>query len=146
MEKTMSPPAPPEALGRVVAARELKTLAEMLASKGVATASGLWGSSVAGVVAGMQKNLGRPVVLVCGHLDEADDLADDVELFAGRRPEVVPALELIGTMGRVSEEAVANRLKLVAKLAGGGSGFRVQGSGKEPSSLNPNGRTLNPFL
>src|SRR5689334_10454797 len=113
MEKTM---VPPEALGRVVAARELKTLAEMLASKGVAAASGLWGSSVAAVVSGVQANLKRPVVLVCGHLDEADDLADDVELFTGTRPEVVPALELIGSVGRVSEEAVANRLKLVARL------------------------------
>jgi transcription-repair coupling factor (superfamily II helicase) len=57
------------------------------------------------------------MLLVCGHLDEADDLADDVELFLGRRPEVLQALELAGSLGRVSEEQVSNRLRLVARYA-----------------------------
>jgi transcription-repair coupling factor (superfamily II helicase) len=109
----------PEAVGRLVAARELITLADTLAQKGLATASGLWGSSVAAVVASLQKRLSRPIMLVCGHLDEADDLADDVELFSGTRPDVVPALELGGSLGRVSEEQVSNRLKLVSRLAVG---------------------------
>ncbi len=93
-------------------------MAQAIHEKRVATASGLWGSSVAAVVASVRRELSRPIVLVCGHLDEGDDLADDVELFLGERPEVVPALELGGTLGRVSEEQVSNRLKLVSKLAG----------------------------
>ena len=81
------------------------------------TASGLWGSSVAAVVGAVRRELRRPVLLVCGHLDEADDLADDVELFSGARPDVLPALELTGGLGRVSEEQVVNRLKLIGNLA-----------------------------
>ena len=58
-------------------------------------------------------------MVLCGHLDEADDLADDIELFAGRRPDVLPALELGGGLGHLSEEQVANRLSLIARYAKG---------------------------
>src|SRR5205807_7143731 len=64
----------------------------------------------------LEAELRRPIVVVCGRIDEADDLADDMELFHGRRPEVVPALELGGSLGRVSEELVANRMQLIARL------------------------------
>ncbi|HXE53623.1 MAG TPA: transcription-repair coupling factor [Tepidisphaeraceae bacterium] len=107
----------PEAVGRLVAARPLKDLARTLVETRAAAASGLWGSSVAAVVATLQKELRRPIVLVCGHLDEGDDLADDVELFVGRRPDVLPALELGGALGRLSEEQVSNRLQLIARYA-----------------------------
>jgi len=100
MEKTR-PRA--DAIGRLVAARPLKELARVLSETKAASASGLWGSSVAAVVAGVQHELNRPVLLVCGHLDEADDLADDLELFTGVRPDVLPAIELAGSLGKVSE-------------------------------------------
>ena len=107
----------PAAVGRLVAARAFKELAHTLQEKQTVAASGLWGSSVAAVTAALERELRRPVLLVCGHIDEADDLADDLELFHGRRPEVLPALELSGTLGQVSEEQASNRLRLVAKLA-----------------------------
>jgi pimeloyl-ACP methyl ester carboxylesterase len=75
----MSTPTPPNAVRRLVAARELRALSETLRDAGAATASGLWGSSVAAVVAGLEANLHRPTLLICGHFDEADDLADDIE-------------------------------------------------------------------
>jgi transcription-repair coupling factor (superfamily II helicase) len=97
----------------------MKDLARALDRSQAATASGLWGSSVSAVVAAVQSELRRPLVLICGHLDEADDLADDIELFAGRRPDVLPALELAGSLGRYSEEQVSNRLQLIARFAAG---------------------------
>src|SRR4051794_21635270 len=116
----MSPKTPTaDIIGRLVAARPLKALARSLAATRAATASGLWGSSVAAVVAAVEKELNRPIVLVCGHLDEADDLADDLELFIGRRPDVMPALELSGSLGRLSEEQVADRLQLISRYASG---------------------------
>ncbi|MBC8107924.1 MAG: DEAD/DEAH box helicase, partial [Anaerolineae bacterium] len=113
----MSETTPPKAIGRLLAARELDELARTVADSGAVTASGLWGSSVAAAVAAVQQKLNRPVMLVCGHLDEADDLADDIELFLGKRPDVMPALELGGSLGRISEEQVANRLRLISRLA-----------------------------
>src|SRR5690242_19551996 len=111
-----------EHLGRLVAARPLVELAELLRTRNAATASGLWGSSVGAVTSVLQRALKRPVLLVCGHIDESDDLADDIELFLGRRPEVLPALELSGALGHQSEEQVANRMQLVFRLAGNREG------------------------
>jgi transcription-repair coupling factor (superfamily II helicase) len=113
--------SPPTAdfVGRLAAARPLVELERALREGGVASASGLWGSSVAAVTSVLQSGLGRPVLLVCGHIDESDDLADDVELFLGRRPDVLPALELSGALSGASEEQVANRLQLVMRLAQG---------------------------
>ena len=109
------------AVGRLLAARPLRDLAQQLAHAPAASVSGLWGSSVAAVVACLRRELDRPVLLICGHLDEADDLADDLELFhGGNRPEVLPALELAGSLGRMSEEQVSNRMQLVARYAAGG--------------------------
>src|SRR5947209_1014230 len=109
----------PEAIGRLAAARPLVDLAHTLAKSNAVSASGLWGSSVAAVIAALDKQLRRPIVLACGHLDEADDLADDIELFVGRRPDGLPALELGGSLGHLSEEQVANRMQLVSRFAAG---------------------------
>ncbi len=107
----------PEAIGRLLAARPLKELVWKLRESRAASASGLWGSSIAAVTASVERELGRGVLVICGHVDEADDLADDMELFHGHRPEVVPALELSGGLGKVSEELVSARLQLIARLA-----------------------------
>src|SRR5438045_3011403 len=109
----------PESIGRLVTARPLVDLARTLADQGVATAAGLWGSSTSAAIAAIRKTLNRPVLLICGHLDEADDMADDIELFLGMRPNILPAVELAGSLGRMSEEQVSNRLRMIARFAGG---------------------------
>ncbi len=108
----------PESVGRLVAAPQLRALAQSLNQNPAVTASGLWGSSVAAVVAAVRAETDRPVLLVCGHLDEADDLGDDIELFSGIRPEALPALELGGGLGQVSEEQASNRMRLISRLSG----------------------------
>ena len=95
-------------------------MAKTLAQATALSASGLWGSSVAAVVAAVEKTLNRPLLVVCGHLDEADDLADDIYLFSGQRPEVLPALELGGSLGHISEELVSNRLGLLSRMSAEG--------------------------
>jgi transcription-repair coupling factor (superfamily II helicase) len=115
----------PDAIGRLLAAQELRQLAEIVRTTHAVTASGLWGSSVSAVVASIYQELNRPILLICGHLDEADDLADDLELFSKTKPEVLPALELAGSLGRVSEEQVSNRLRLIARCAEGKNAPRL---------------------
>src|SRR4051794_34427611 len=124
-------------LGRLAPARPLVELAELLRSRKAATASGLWGSSVGAVTSVLQRALGRPVLVVCGHIDEADDLADDIELFLGRRPEGLPALELSGGLGGQSEEQVANRMQLVFRLAEKGGGKNLVAEGSKPLIVAP---------
>src|SRR5688500_6305845 len=79
--------------------------------------------------------MNRLVMLICGHLDEADDLADDLELFAGRRPDVLPALELGGSLGHQSEEQVSNRLQLLARHAAKRDG--TKGDGRATGGAGP---------
>jgi transcription-repair coupling factor (superfamily II helicase) len=111
---------PAKAVGRLLAAPPFAQLAQALSTNSAASVSGLWGSSVAATLAAIARELNRPILLICGHIDEADDLADDLELLAGKRPEVLPALELSSSLGRMSEEQVSNRLQLIARYAAGG--------------------------
>jgi transcription-repair coupling factor (superfamily II helicase) len=112
------------AIGRLLAEPELVELARACAKHKNIAASGLWGSSVAAVVAAVRREAKRPVMVICGHIDEADDLADDIELFLrsldkdAQRPSVMQAVETGGGLGRASEEQVADRLKLIARIAG----------------------------
>ena len=78
-------PAVPETIGQLLAAPELSTLADALRADRIAVAYGLWGSSGAAVATAVQNKLDRPILFVCGHVDEADDIADDIELFSELR-------------------------------------------------------------
>jgi transcription-repair coupling factor (superfamily II helicase) len=109
-------PDPSEVVGRLLAAPSLRAAARAAGEKRALAVSGMWGSSLAAVTAGLEQQHHRPVLVICGHVDEADDLADDLELFHGRRPDVLVPVELSGSLGKVSEEQVANRLQLIARL------------------------------
>ena len=105
------------AIGRLLAEPDLVGVARACAQQQHVAAAGLWGSSVAAVAAAVRRETQRPFVLICGHLDEADDLADDVELFLGTRPSVLQAVEQSTGLGRASEEQVAERLRLITNCA-----------------------------
>lgn len=109
----------PDAVGRLLSAPDLLKLAQDLEKHRIAAAYGLWGSSASAVTAAVWSNLKKSILFVCGHLDEADDIADDIELFTGIRPKVLPSLEIAGNLGRVSEEQAADRMRLVVQLFSG---------------------------
>ncbi len=115
----------PDSIGRLLAAPDLVRLAQTLKKDRIAAAYGLWGSSASVVAASVQKQLDKPVLFICGHLDEADDIADDIELFTGHRPAVMASLEVAGNLGRVSEEQASARMRLVVHYA----------SGKQPRTI-----------
>jgi transcription-repair coupling factor (superfamily II helicase) len=106
----------PKAVTRLAAARELQSVTDQSASARTLSVYGLWGSSLAAVTAALESRLQRPILVICGHVDEADDIADDMELFHGRRPEVLSPLEIGSTLGKFSEEQVAQRIQLLAKM------------------------------
>jgi len=60
----MEPPIP-AAVGRLVAARQLKDLAATLRAQPALSVSGLWGSAVAAVIASLRADLHRPILLIC---------------------------------------------------------------------------------
>ncbi|MEM6315492.1 MAG: hypothetical protein AAF743_15500, partial [Planctomycetota bacterium] len=113
------PTVPPEPIRRLMVAPALTDIAEAVEAGQDVAASGLWGSSTAALVAAL-RNRDIPTLVICGHGDEADDLADDVALFANSpRPDVLPALSMSGSLGSASEELVADRLQTVMRWHGG---------------------------
>ena len=69
--------------------------------------------------AALARVTGRTVLFLAGHLDEADEAADDIEVFSGRVAHLLPAWELdIGT-DHINDEIAGERLRVCNLLAGG---------------------------
>jgi len=84
--------------------------------QGVISADGLWGSFaplVAGVAAA---HLQRPLLYVAAHLDQADEVRDDIELFCGLTPQLLSAFETLPGEGAASDEIHAERIRLCSQL------------------------------
>jgi transcription-repair coupling factor (superfamily II helicase) len=84
--------------------------------EGVVCADGLWGSFapiLAGTTAGKLK---RPLLYVTAHLEQADEVRDDLELFCGRTPELLSAFETLPGEGAAADEIHAERVRLCTRL------------------------------
>ncbi|MEM7756055.1 MAG: DEAD/DEAH box helicase [Planctomycetota bacterium] len=87
----------------------VQTLAEALRARRRAVATGAAGSSTTLVAGALARTLGHPVLLVTGHIDEADEAED--ELTALGVPTIhLPALEVLPGESGVSPELAARRL------------------------------------
>ena len=110
--RAMKPPGaglPPE--GDAARARKASTV-----DGGLVVADGLWGSfapTLAGIIA---RQLGRPLLYITAHLDQADTVRDDLELFTGLNPELLSAFETVTGEGAASDEIAAERVRLCAQL------------------------------
>ena len=85
--------------------------------QGVVSADGLWGSFapiLAGTVAAQLK---RPLLYVTAHLEQADEIRDDLELFCGKTVELLSAFETLPGEGAASDEIHAERIRLCARLS-----------------------------
>ncbi len=82
-------------------------------------ADGSRGSSTAILAGSVAVRLGRPVLLVVAHLDEADDALDDLELFDGLGAARFGALEVLPGETSVQLDLLAERLGMVERLGQG---------------------------
>ncbi|MEW6251420.1 MAG: transcription-repair coupling factor [Planctomycetota bacterium] len=95
---------------------QLAELIRLLGGAGAVAAEGLWGSSAPIVAALAAERLGRPLLLVTAHTDEADDVRDDIETATGRAPELFPQLETLPGETEPSDELAGERLRLCVAL------------------------------
>ncbi len=108
-------------LERVEANSLVRRAVQRAAPGQVVTCSGVWGGA-APLVAGAVAEAGsRPLLYVCGHLDDADDAVDDLETLTGREITPLPAWETDATAGHISEEIAAQRVAVCMALQRGGS-------------------------
>lgn len=79
-------------------------------------AHGLWGSCAPILAALLAQRLGRPLLYVTAHLDQADNARDDIETVLGRAVDVLPAWETVPGEGSGAGEIGAERTRICARL------------------------------
>ena len=81
-------------------------------------ARGMWGSAAPMVAACLSELLARPLLFVSAHIDGADDVQDDLEVFGPGPVELLPAWELIPEELNATDEILGERLRLCRALLG----------------------------
>ena len=81
-----------------------------------AALDGVWGSSCALATAALVRHAPGPLVVVCPHVDDVDELADDLALFSPVTPERFPAWESIRDDRPVHDEVWGDRTRLLKLL------------------------------
>jgi len=95
-------------------------LCQRLTGERHVAATGQWGSCALVLAAIVQKKLGRPMLIVTAHLDEADDAYDQLEFFRpAAATRLYPAFEVLPGESNLSLELASQRLELLAALAEG---------------------------
>ncbi|MEA3227426.1 MAG: CarD family transcriptional regulator, partial [Planctomycetota bacterium] len=80
---------------------------------------GTWGSFGSMLVAHVSQKIGRPVLYVRPHIDDADKAADDLHTFGGKRVEAFGAWEGEEDLADATDEIRAQRLTLISRLGSG---------------------------
>ncbi|MFO8013847.1 MAG: transcription-repair coupling factor [Phycisphaerae bacterium] len=116
--QTVDIPATGEAVTDLLARQEVTgAVRRALREEGRASVEGLWGSSAPALAAVLLPDCPSTLVYVLAHVDAVDDACDDWRLLAGVEPEVFPAWEALPTEADVSDEILADRLRLLRALA-----------------------------
>ncbi|APW59956.1 transcription-repair coupling factor [Paludisphaera borealis] len=84
-----------------------------------ATIDGAWGSASGLVSAALALHAPTTLIIVLAHVGDVDDYRDDVAVFSGITPEVLPAWDKLPREQDATDEVFGNRLRVVGRLAGG---------------------------
>ncbi|MHC4602211.1 MAG: transcription-repair coupling factor [Planctomycetota bacterium] len=109
-----------------------KTVAEIISrleatdpGGGPVEVEGTWGSFARLLAAYISKELGRPILYVCPHIDDADKAGDDMHTFGGEGIEALPAWEGEEDLADATDEIRAERLRITLKLVSGANKFII---------------------
>jgi transcription-repair coupling factor (superfamily II helicase) len=105
----------------IIADQSFKDFAKGLDEGHRSIATGSIGSSISLVSVAINQKIQRPVVIVCAHLDEAEDIHAEIEATSSGLSIVFPALELSPGESNVSAELFALRASIISKLRSGES-------------------------
>ena len=109
-----------------------KTVAEIISRLeaavpvgGPVEVEGTWGSFARLLAAYISKELGRPILYICPHIDDADKAGDDLRTFGGEGIETLPAWEGEEDLADATDEIRAERLRVTLKLVSGATKFII---------------------
>ena len=97
---------------KVVNSQSLRRAAQHLAAGRATALAGVWGSSAPLAAVAVAHIRRATVLVITAHLDDADDAADDIEVFTGRGAAVFPAWETDLTGRTANDDIAATRLRL----------------------------------
>lgn len=103
-------------LTSILADSAFKALASGLEAGHRSIATGSVGASISMIGSALRDRLGRPVLIVCAHVDEAEDIRAEIDAIYPDRCEVFPALELSPGESSVSAELFAQRASMIAQF------------------------------
>jgi len=125
--------------------------------QGVVRIEGTWGSFARMLGVHVSERLGRAILYICPHIDDADQAADDLHTFGGERVEALPAWEGEEDLADATDEIRAERLRVTLKLVGQGDcatggemDSRLRGNDKKgteaasPEALGRGGKLIIP--
>jgi len=84
--------------------------------RGAVTAAGIGGSAALLLTAAAARTLGRDILCITAHLEEADRAADDLEVFSERPVHILSAFEARPGEGPAAKEIAGERCRLCALL------------------------------
>jgi transcription-repair coupling factor (superfamily II helicase) len=85
--------------------------------EGAVKVEGTWGSFAHLLAAYISEKLGRPILYICPHIDDADKAADDMHALGGKLIETLGAWEGEEDLADATDEIRAERLKLVSRIS-----------------------------
>ena len=99
--------------------KSVSDIAERLkTSGGVVKVAGTWGSYARLLAAYLSKQLQRPILYVCPHIDDADNAVDDLQTFGAEDAGLLPAWEGEEEIADATDEIRSERLKVVLRAEG----------------------------
>jgi len=84
---------------------------------GVVKVEGTWGSFARLLAVFISERLGRPILYVCPHIEDADKATDDLRTFGCGQVEALSAWEGEEELADATDETRAERLKLVSRIS-----------------------------
>ena len=90
----------------------LARLADHRPIEGPVNVDGTWGSYAPMLAAHIWNTLKRPVLYISPHIDDADSVADDLQVFAGLQVQTFPVWESPDEAIDATDEILAQRLRL----------------------------------
>jgi transcription-repair coupling factor (superfamily II helicase) len=87
-----------------------------LKSGHAATLDGVWGSACALAAAALSEHCPTTLLIVTPHMDDVDDLLDDLALFTPATPELFPAWESLPSERVIHDEVFGDRVRLLKRL------------------------------
>jgi len=108
-----------------------KTVAEIISrlktakAGGVVKVEGTWGSFAPMLAVYISEKLQRPILYISPHIDDADNVADDLHTFGGKGVEIFGAWEGQEDPADATDEIRSERLRVALKLSSGAGKFIV---------------------